>query len=445
MNRNLTVPALQKHVLESLLKGGRNSQNETKGTDNEAVAASMVKPLQTAIGNWLPNVKVERAQACVRIERAWWKSVEDGSLIAAFSSSSDASPSCFLAMPARLVSSALTVQLGIGEGLPENVQTTRLGTISLRFAERLSMDVWPAVQQLTGSLPGTVTVLEKANFEISERENPTNCVLFLYIVKIFNREISFGISVPENNLILCSSIEISKGNQNNSLREANLQFIESIKSKAEVTINIKNCDIGYIRKLKIGDIVEISNDHFLSASLKIRGRHIYKGEVGEIGQIYSFKVVGPEKIDVGSGNVSLNPNLRERNLPNHKFALENAATTVSDLSSSEDELNRAIADLRGLSAIDRELKSPPADSIATVGSVAMQIPVVVSIVLGSVEMLVGEMAELKSGSTISLDRKVGEPLDVLVNGVAIARGQIVLVGDDQDRFGLRIAEILRPN
>jgi flagellar motor switch protein FliN/FliY len=61
-----------------------------------------------------------------------------------------------------------------------------------------------------------------------------------------------------------------------------------------------------------------------------------------------------------------------------------------------------------------------------------------SVEVGRTRMTVGETLELRPGTVISLERMAGEPVDLLVNGRRIARGEVVVVDDE---FGLRITEI----
>jgi flagellar motor switch protein FliN/FliY len=72
----------------------------------------------------------------------------------------------------------------------------------------------------------------------------------------------------------------------------------------------------------------------------------------------------------------------------------------------------------------------------------MNIPVDVQIVLGSTEMPVSELMALQKGSTVALNRRIGEPVDVVVNGRRIARGEITVLESDPSRFGIRLTEII---
>ena len=54
-------------------------------------------------------------------------------------------------------------------------------------------------------------------------------------------------------------------------------------------------------------------------------------------------------------------------------------------------------------------------------------------------MTMGNLLDLQPGSVIELDRAVGSPIDVLVNGTLIARGEIIVV---EDRYAVRVTEIV---
>jgi flagellar motor switch protein FliN len=75
----------------------------------------------------------------------------------------------------------------------------------------------------------------------------------------------------------------------------------------------------------------------------------------------------------------------------------------------------------------------------------LRIPVTVQVVLGSSTMLVSNLLKLGRGAVIALDRRVGEPVDVVVNGRIIARGEIVVIEEDNSRFGVSLTEIVGPS
>jgi flagellar motor switch protein FliN/FliY len=67
------------------------------------------------------------------------------------------------------------------------------------------------------------------------------------------------------------------------------------------------------------------------------------------------------------------------------------------------------------------------------------VPVELSVEIGRCRMSVGETLELREGSVVTLDRMAGEPVDLLVNGTPIARGEVVVI---DEQFGLRLTQVL---
>jgi flagellar motor switch protein FliN/FliY len=72
----------------------------------------------------------------------------------------------------------------------------------------------------------------------------------------------------------------------------------------------------------------------------------------------------------------------------------------------------------------------------------LQIPVSVKVVLGSATMPVASVLKLGRGAVVPLDRKVGEPVDVVVNGRVVARGEVVVLDEDNSRFGVSLTEVI---
>ncbi len=114
----------------------------------------------------------------------------------------------------------------------------------------------------------------------------------------------------------------------------------------------------------------------------------------------------------------------------------------ANLDQPDEQLDRAIEELRGV--LQEEEKRPDAvlRAAGTNSNVIMSIPVDVQIILGSTEMPVSELMALQKGSTVALNRRIGEPVDVVVNGRKIARGEITVLESDPSRFGIRLTEII---
>jgi len=71
----------------------------------------------------------------------------------------------------------------------------------------------------------------------------------------------------------------------------------------------------------------------------------------------------------------------------------------------------------------------------------LDVPVNVSLRVGSTEIPIRELVRLVEGSVIALDRDASQAMDVLVNGTLIAHGEIVVV---DDRFGVRLTDVVSP-
>ncbi len=61
--------------------------------------------------------------------------------------------------------------------------------------------------------------------------------------------------------------------------------------------------------------------------------------------------------------------------------------------------------------------------------------------VGNTQITLQDLLRLNEGSVVELDRMAGDPLDILVNGTPIAKGEVVVVGE---KFGIRFGDIVDP-
>jgi flagellar motor switch protein FliN len=78
-------------------------------------------------------------------------------------------------------------------------------------------------------------------------------------------------------------------------------------------------------------------------------------------------------------------------------------------------------------------------SLPTNLEILMDLPVQLTVELGSCQMTMRDVLQLASGSVVQLDKAADTPVDLLVNRKRFARGEVVVV---EDRFGIRITEII---
>ena len=72
----------------------------------------------------------------------------------------------------------------------------------------------------------------------------------------------------------------------------------------------------------------------------------------------------------------------------------------------------------------------------------LSIPVTIQVVFGAASMPVAQLMKLGRGAVVPLDRRVGDPVDIVVNGRVVARGEIVVVDEETSRLGVSLTEIV---
>ena len=95
------------------------------------------------------------------------------------------------------------------------------------------------------------------------------------------------------------------------------------------------------------------------------------------------------------------------------------------------------ADNQGAGAQNAGGSKVSAENLRVLENIEVQMTVEV----GNTEIRIRDLLRLNEGSVVELDRLAGDPLDILVNGTMIAKGEVVMVGE---RFGVRFTEIVDP-
>lgn len=88
-------------------------------------------------------------------------------------------------------------------------------------------------------------------------------------------------------------------------------------------------------------------------------------------------------------------------------------------------------------------KAPAApEAMASNLDAILSIPVAVQVFLGSASMPIADLMKLGRGAIVALDHDIGDPVDVVVNGRVIARGELVALEDDPSKIGVKLTEIV---
>lgn len=91
------------------------------------------------------------------------------------------------------------------------------------------------------------------------------------------------------------------------------------------------------------------------------------------------------------------------------------------------------------SLASRAEAAPPLDARA---SALLQIPVQVTAEVGRTRIPIRHLLQLAQGSVIELETPATEPMDLLVNGRQVARGDVIVVNE---HFGIRVTKIVPPD
>ncbi len=94
-------------------------------------------------------------------------------------------------------------------------------------------------------------------------------------------------------------------------------------------------------------------------------------------------------------------------------------------------------DLSKFESVERPQEVEKENQTGSTFGLLMDVELELSAILGSCDMSIKKILELTKGSIIELENKTAEPIDLLVNGKLIGRGEVVII---EDNFGLRITD-----
>jgi flagellar motor switch protein FliN len=135
------------------------------------------------------------------------------------------------------------------------------------------------------------------------------------------------------------------------------------------------------------------------------------------------------------GNSSEEP--EQRTTPEEQVMLDLAKDAVGEVTDTIASLNRSATSATPLDLpnLQREVVAQVPEEIALLSDVNLN----VKIELGRTRMFVEDVLRLSSGAVVELDKLAGDPVDVIVNGRIVARGEVLVLNDS---FCVRISEIL---
>jgi flagellar motor switch protein FliN/FliY len=117
--------------------------------------------------------------------------------------------------------------------------------------------------------------------------------------------------------------------------------------------------------------------------------------------------------------------------------MQTIGETLASISAAASADKPVVANLANFPQLESLAKAAPAGSLNHL----LDVSVCVTAELGRANMSIGDVMKIGLGSVVGLNRGVTEPVELLVQGVPFARGEVVVV---DDRFAIRIREIVDP-
>lgn len=117
---------------------------------------------------------------------------------------------------------------------------------------------------------------------------------------------------------------------------------------------------------------------------------------------------------------------------------ELSATATSPGAPAEIDVDEVLAHRAEFPSMEPQRVPHPGGSLSRF----FDVTVTVSVELGRVTLPIGELVKLGKGSVIELDRDIDQPVDLMAQGVRLARGEVIVVND---RYAIRIDEIDGPD
>lgn len=114
----------------------------------------------------------------------------------------------------------------------------------------------------------------------------------------------------------------------------------------------------------------------------------------------------------------------------------------SDIQQGLEDVAQAATDVASAAAAAASTGTPaPKKQIGRTLEFILDVALQVTVEVGRTRMTIQDLLQLGQGSVIELEKLAGEPLDIYINGKAVARGEAVIVND---KFGVRLTDIISP-
>lgn len=132
-----------------------------------------------------------------------------------------------------------------------------------------------------------------------------------------------------------------------------------------------------------------------------------------------------------------NPMHDQARRPTERKATEKSIFDPTPASAADQRQPINVRPIR-LASFDTQPETPSTQPDYGIGLI-LDVPLQITVELGQCKRTIKDVLELTVGSIVTLDRMAGEPVDVVVNGKAVARGEVIVI---EENYGIRITEVL---
>lgn len=166
-------------------------------------------------------------------------------------------------------------------------------------------------------------------------------------------------------------------------------------------------------------------------------------EIDEINQSKDIKEIKEkpiisEKDEISSSNKKKSPKSHENNIPNKKLSENTQNEKSSQVVAQPLKFNSFDDD----EDAEDDYFGSKFDSNNSNFNLLLNVPLEVTVEIGRKKQPIKEILEIRQGSIIELDKQACDPVDIMVNGQLIAKGDVVVIDEN---FGVRITEIISGN
>jgi len=209
--------------------------------------------------------------------------------------------------------------------------------------------------------------------------------------------------------------------------------------KTRIDISPPTVEMADLQSGQLDDNAVLQQTHFIKIAFQMEIMGLVKSELM---QLVPFSFARKLIKDMTSYSEMEEDNLVQES-HDQKVALNNKSDFISSGREGERKgMSKPLEKQVEVQPVQFAPLSPSSGSIEKSNlDLIMDVPLQVTVELGRTQKLIKDILELGHGSILELDKLAGEPVDILINGKLIAKGEVVVIDEN---FGVRVTDIVSP-